>query len=410
MIQHRLVLAVSIAVAVLMASGGGVAQQGGSSPSSTKAVGVVQSIEGNTFVVKTDAGPVMRVRAQETTRVLRSSPEQKTLKDAAPMLASEIQAGDRMLAAGRPADDGALVASTIVVMKKSDVTQKQQRELDDWQKRGVGGLVDSVDIPNRTIKIGISSTGQKREVTIHAGAATVVRRYAPGSVRFEDAKLGALDQIKQGDQLRARGDRSPDGNDLTAEEIVSGTFRNISGALSAADATAGTITVNDLASKKPTLVKITAETQMRRLPEMMARVLAARLKGEGQQGENGAAQEGGGNGRPVAGARPNSSERTAGGESQPHPGTGFGAAANGRPGRGDFQFLLNRAPAIAVTDLHKGDAVMLVATEGSDGAITGITLLSGVEPILTASPAASFLSPWNLGGGGEGGDGGGSSQ
>jgi len=63
-----------------------------------------------------------------------------------------------------------------------------------------------------------------------------------------------------------------------------------------------------------------------------------------------------------------------------------------------------------VTDLNKGDAVILVATEGSAGSEpTVITLLAGVEPILTAAPAgtnaaATVLSPWNLSAGGGGAD------
>jgi hypothetical protein len=64
--------------------------------------------------------------------------------------------------------------------------------------------------------------------------------------------------------------------------------------------------------------------------------------------------------------------------------------------------MLSRMPTVAITDLQKGDAVMLVATEGSTtSAPTAITLISGVEPILVAAPgsaaAATILSPWNLG-------------
>jgi len=68
--------------------------------------------------------------------------------------------------------------------------------------------------------------------------------------------------------------------------------------------------------------------------------------------------------------------------------------------------MLARMPAMPVTDLNKGDAVILVATEGSSGSEpTVITMLAGVEPILTAAPAgtnaaATVLSPWNLGAGG----------
>ena len=54
-----------------------------------------------------------------------------------------------------------------------------------------------------------------------------------------------------------------------------------------------------------------------------------------------------------------------------------------------------------MSDLNKGDAVILVATEGSaTSAPTAITLVAGVEPILTAAPAgtnaSTILSPWNL--------------
>jgi len=54
----------------------------------------------------------------------------------------------------------------------------------------------------------------------------------------------------------------------------------------------------------------------------------------------------------------------------------------------------------------KGDALMIVATEGSSTApSTVITLLGGVEPILQASSKATpemILSPWSLGAGGGG--------
>jgi hypothetical protein len=53
-----------------------------------------------------------------------------------------------------------------------------------------------------------------------------------------------------------------------------------------------------------------------------------------------------------------------------------------------------------LADLKKGEAVMLVATEGASE-VTAITLLAGVEPLLEA-PAASqdLLSSWSMGSGG----------
>ena len=61
-------------------------------------------------------------------------------------------------------------------------------------------------------------------------------------------------------------------------------------------------------------------------------------------------------------------------------------------------------PTVSIGDLKKDEAVMVVATEGSaNSEPTAITLLTGVEPILSASPndnrATMLLSPWSLGGG-----------
>ena len=61
--------------------------------------------------------------------------------------------------------------------------------------------------------------------------------------------------------------------------------------------------------------------------------------------------------------------------------------AGGGQGGGDPQQMLSRAPAIQFADLKKGDAVMLVSTDGATD-VTAITLLAGVEPLLEA-PAAS---------------------
>jgi hypothetical protein len=63
--------------------------------------------------------------------------------------------------------------------------------------------------------------------------------------------------------------------------------------------------------------------------------------------------------------------------------------------------MLNMAPAIKLSDLQKGQAVMVVAT-GGDSDVNAITLLSGVEPLLEAPAATDLLSNWSVGGGGGG--------
>src|SRR5258708_6872189 len=89
------------------------------------------------------------------------------------------------------------------------------------------GVVQAIDPANgEVVIIPLPSKGAK-PLTIGVGAKTVVRCYAPDSVKFIDAKPGTLAEIKKGDQVRALGEKSPDGARYPAEEVVSGTFRNV---------------------------------------------------------------------------------------------------------------------------------------------------------------------------------------
>jgi len=52
--------------------------------------------------------------------------------------------------------------------------------------------------------------------------------------------------------------------------------------------------------------------------------------------------------------------------------------------------MLDRLPAMPLSELKRGDAIMLSSTTGSDPArVTAVMLLAGVEPLLTASPTAT---------------------
>ena len=213
----------------------------------------------------------MTIQVEEDARLVRIEPGAKDLKNAAPLQLQELQPGDRILVRGKMAEDGkTLLAASVIAMKHEDIAAKQAHEREEWQRHGVGGLVSAVDAASGTIKISTNATGAAKEVTVQVSKQTVLRRYAPNSVKFDDAKPAPIDQIKVGDQLRARGTRSADGTELTADEVVSGTFRNIAGTISAIDAAAGTITVMDLVAKKPITVKVRAETQIRKLPPMIA--------------------------------------------------------------------------------------------------------------------------------------------
>jgi hypothetical protein len=222
--------------------------------------------------------------------------------------------------------------------------------------------------------------------------------------------------------LRARGARNPDGSEVSAEEIVSGAFRNIAGTIKAIDPASNTMTVQDAISKSAVVVKVSPDSQMKKLPAEMAQRIAMRLKGTAgggngdQPGANGQSMKDQGmkdqsakdqSAKDQGGAPGAGRARTAKPiESQAASVPGGGQGGNGSP---DLQRMLSRLPNSTLADLQKGDAVMIVSTEGTDsgaGAVTAITLLAGVDAILTASPnqsASTLLSPWSLGAsGGEG--------
>ncbi|HEX3154693.1 MAG TPA: hypothetical protein VHV32_08715, partial [Candidatus Angelobacter sp.] len=271
-----------------------------------------------------------------------------------------------------------------------DVAQKQQHDREDWQKRGTGGIVSAIDTAAGTFTVSVTPT---LSVLVKTTKDTSFLRYSPNSVKFADAQKGTIDQIKTGDQLRARGVRSADGKELTAEEVISGTFRNIAGTVSSIDTANNTITVKDILAKKSVVIKFNSDSQLRKLSPQMAQRLAFFLKA-GPQSAQGGAHAGG---------------QTSASGTPGRPGPG-GSPQGFRPGGGpDFQQMLNRIPSITLADLQKEDAVMVVATQGTAGnGVTAVTLLGGVEPILTASPngtsAAALFSGWNLGApSGEGG-------
>jgi hypothetical protein len=396
-------------VCVLLGAAGAVdakarkqAQQAAPNPA-TRPVGTIKSIAGKTIVLTTDAKSEVTVQVQDDAKLVRVEPGEKDLKNAVPLQLQDLQAGDRILVRGKLADDGKTVlAASVIAIKSGDIATKQAHERDEWQRHGVGGLVKSVDTSGGAITVSTNAMGVAKDVTVQTSKQTVLRRYAPNSVKFDEAAPAPIDQIKVGDQLRARGTRNADGTKLAADEVVSGTFRNIAGTVSTIDASAGTITVMDLIAKKSIMVKVTSDTQLRKLTPAIAQGIAMRLKGGSADAPAGAPA----GTATAANATPKPSDAAAGGQAGAQGGQAGGAGGAGRPGGaaggargGDLGQMLSRMPAATLADLQKGDAVMIVTTEGTqEGGATAITLLAGVEPLLQASGASSILTPWTMSG------------
>jgi hypothetical protein len=353
-------------------------------------LGTVTAVAGNSLTLKTDAGQEVVVSVPDGARILQLAPGSTDLKSVQVIALKDIAAGDRVLVTGKAGDTaGSFAAARVILMKSSDIAEKHAMEQADWQKRGTGGIVSAVDPGTGTLTVMVGP----RKVEVTTSAKTQFRRYAGDSVKFEDAKPGTPAQIQPGDQIRVLGTKSDDGSSIPAEVVVSGSFKNLAGLIATIDAAGGTLTLKDLATKKTVTVAITANSNVKTLPLQAAAMFAARAKGAGTGASGGGSPQPAGQGDASSGGRPGGTGRTAG---------------------GDLSQLVSRLPNKTIADLKVGDAVMIVASQPDPGSakVTAVTLLSGVEPILAATPSggpAMTLSPWNLGGEGapEGGGGGG---
>ena len=356
-------------------------------PPAKLVIGEVTSIDATAKTIKIKAdntGTAYTVNLDEKTSFLRVPPGEKDLKKAAKIALSDIGVGDRMLARGPVSEETKSVpATTVIIMTKSDLAQKHERDRVEWQQRGIVGFVSAVSPDAKEVTVTQRGRDSK-PVTVDVSAAAF-RRYAPDSVKFSDAKPGSLADLKPGDNIRVLGDKNEDGSRVKAEEIVSGSFQTIAATVTSVDTASGTLRLMDLQSKKPVVVKTNPDSLLRRLPPQMAQMMAARMRG-------GDAPSGG---PPAAEARPPATE----GDRPRGPGGGMG----GRGGNFDLAQMLERMPPLSIAELKPGDALIVSSSKGPDPSnITAITLVAGVEPFLAAAPRTAGvinLGAWNIEGG-----------
>jgi co-chaperonin GroES (HSP10) len=331
-------------------------------------LGTVQAISGNTITMATDKGQTVTVSVADGAKVYQLAAGSTDLKTAKPGQLADVAVGDRALVTGKAGETPATFSAVrLILMKSSDIAQMQAAQQADWKARGIGGIVNTVDPVSGTISITVGT----RKVAVNTSSKTVFKRFAGDSVKYQDAKVGTIAQIQPKDQLQARGAKSADSASIDAEEVISGSFENLSGLLVSVDSAAGTISLKDLATKKMVTVSVTTNSDIRNMPAQMAARFAAESSSSGRSG-------GGGQ---VASGR-------AGGETHRSAGT-------------DISQIIGRLPAITLADLHKGDAVMIVASQPTSGAsaATAVTVLSGVDPILTANPNGGMDLSMSVGGG-----------
>jgi hypothetical protein len=335
----------------------------------------------------------------EGVSVLRVPPGAKDLSTATKIAVGDINVGDRVSVIGRLSEDQkSLEASRVIVMTKSDLASAHQAEVQDWQRRGVSGVVKAIDPATKEITIAVPNTpptsgNPTHPVILTETPKTVLLRYAPDSVKFSDAQPSTFDAIKVGDQVRALGNKSEDGSHYAVEKLVSGTFRNISATVVSVSAPSNTLTVKELGTGRSLVVHTTPDSRIHQLPPFVAEAIARLNSGEQANtvSAGGPPRGEGGGGRGGPGG----------------PGGPGGGGEGRRGGMGNFNQMIERMPTETLADLKAGEPLIVVSTAGANPSeVTAIAILTGVEPILTARPKGSGevnLGSWNLTmGGGEG--------
>lgn len=291
-------------------------------------------------LIQTGAGEVSAL-FDEKTEFLRVLPGQTSLKGAERITLAEVGVGDKVLARGKEAEDKKSVAARqLIVMSKAAIARKQERDREEWLRRGVSGRVAALNPEAREIKL--SAPGGAGALTLVATEGTVFRRYAPDSVKFSDARPSTFADLKVGDQLRAVGEKSADGTRFTPEEVVSGSFRTVGGPVTALNVAAGEVTIKDIPTGRPLTLAISKDSLLRRIPPEVLASLARAAAG------GGTAQ--------AAGA---------------HPAAG-----------GDVQDRFASFPAVTVADLQVGKMILASGTAGADESrLTAVLLATGVEAL-----------------------------
>jgi len=225
-------------------------------------------------------------------------------------------------------------------MAARSIASRNEADQADWRARGVAGVVESRK--DGAIILRMHSLAGELRATVVVDAKTRFRRYAPGSVKFADAVQSDLTAVTRGDQLRARGTKSPDGATVQAEEVVFGTFLTRAGKVVSVNAAAGEVVMKNVADDKPLTVKITADSQLKRMPSMPF--------------------AGGAHAGPPAGPRP-----------------------GGPP---DLSRMIERMPAARLDEIQPGETIVVSSTrQARPDQLTAIVLLENAEFLVRMASA-----------------------
>src|SRR5437588_12371231 len=185
--------------------GGAVYGQTPSASPATSAVsgviGEVKAIDASAkqIVVRDDKGVIFTVNLSNKTQYKRMAPGERTMTSATDITLADVGQGDRVWARWRAGSDQKTVPSAqVVVMSKADLAKKQEQERAEWRRRGVSGIVSSVNPSTQEITVSSKSlSGQTQAVIIPITEKVLMRRYPPNTIpKYSEAKPSKLDEVK----------------------------------------------------------------------------------------------------------------------------------------------------------------------------------------------------------------------
>jgi hypothetical protein len=393
--MKALFLATALALVFVLAGPGANAQTTPSTSASPQtgdagitpngAIGEVKVIDtaAKQLIVKTDAGSLVTVALGDKTLYMRLAPGEKTLTNATKIAFSDVGEGDRVWARGKVADDRKSVpAAALIVMNKVDIAKKQEQERAEWKRRGILGIITALKPETNEITISNRSMAGVQAIIIPVSDKVEVRRYAPDSIKFADAKPAKFEDLKVGDQLRALGERTPDAKAFNAEKVVTGSFRMVGGVVTAVDPATGEVKINDMQTKQPLTIVVKQDSVLRKFPSEMGGMMMMGRGGSGAGGTAGGETSPAGQGNKP---QPNSAAGPGSGQGQ-GPGGPGGMRAGG--GGMNVQDMIERLPTISIADVKVGDTIIVSSTKGADPArLTAISLISGADTLLNMMAA-----------------------
>ena len=209
-------------------------------PANTSFIGTVAAFKSGTEIeFKPDTGAPLDVTVTPDTLAQKVAPGENSLKNAVAASITDLTIGDRVLVT---LEGGTKNARRIVIMAASDIGKRDEADRQDWNTRGLSGVV--AERSGNTITIRSQSLQGETRQTVTVSEQTKFRRYAADSVRFADAKPSRAGEIGVGDQLRARGQKSADGKIVAAEEVVFGTFLVTAGSVVSVNPDSKEITIH----------------------------------------------------------------------------------------------------------------------------------------------------------------------